>query len=105
MNITIEERINRILSNDKLPMLFLGESIRTVVNLINLSPLGSLDDDVPNRVWKQKDVSYKHLEFRCKGYVHFLKDERSKLDNKFNECIFLGCSHDKFRYRLWDIVG
>ena len=31
------------------------------------------------------------------------KDQRSKLDNKFKPCIFLGYSKDEFGYRLWDL--
>lgn len=50
MNKTIEERIKCMLSSAKLPKLFWGETTRTVVDFINLSPSASLDDDIPNRV-------------------------------------------------------
>jgi hypothetical protein len=37
--------------------------------------------------------------------VHILKDERSKLDSKTNECIFLGNENGEFGYRLlWDPI-
>ena len=42
--------------------------------------------------------------FGCKAYVYIPKDERSKLDLKSKECIFLGYGHEEFRYKLWDPV-
>ena len=106
MNRTIQERIRCMLSDAKLPKYFWGEAMRTAVDLINLSPSAPLDDDVPERVWTGKDVSYKHLRvFGCRAFVHIPKDERSKLDNKARECIFLGYAHEDFGYRLWDLVS
>jgi len=32
------------------------------------------------------------------------KDERSKLDAKIRECIFIGYGHDEFYYRFYDPV-
>ena len=71
MNRTINGRVRCILSHAKLPKAFLGGALRTVVDLINLSPSIPLNGDVPNRVWKGKDVSYNHLRvFGCKAFVH-----------------------------------
>ncbi|KAB5560993.1 hypothetical protein DKX38_005950 [Salix brachista] len=58
-----------------------------------------------DRVWNGKDVSYDHLRvFGCKAFVHIPKDERSKLDVKTRQCIFLGYGLDEFGYRLYDPV-
>ena len=103
MNRTIEERIRCMLSHAKLPKSFWGEAMRTAVDLINLSPSVPLNGDVPERVWRGKDVSYDHLRvFGCRAFVHIPKDERSKLDDKAKPCIFLGYGHEEFGYRLWD---
>ncbi|KAI4299713.1 hypothetical protein L6164_033144 [Bauhinia variegata] len=65
--------------------------MRTVVDLMNLSPSVPLSGDIPERVWKGKDVSYKHLRvFGCRAFVHIPRDERFKLDEKSKQCIFLG---------------
>ena len=88
-------------SDTKLPKSFQAEAMRTAVDLINLSPSAPLDGDVPERVYTRKYVSYKHLRvFGCRPYVQILKDERSKLDDKVKECIFLGYGHEEFRYIL-----
>ena len=52
-----------------------------------------------------KDVSYTHLRvFGCRAFVHIPRDERSKLDKKTKQCIFLGYSEDALGYKLWDPV-
>ncbi|KAG6773118.1 hypothetical protein POTOM_020372 [Populus tomentosa] len=77
--------------------------MKTAVAMINLSPSVPLDFDVLDRVWKGKDVSYAHLRvFGCRAFVHVPRDERSKLDSKTKQCIFLGSEDDEFGYRLWD---
>ena len=55
MNQTIAERVRCMLSSAKLSKPFLGEAMRTVVDLINLSP-ATLLNDVPERLWSGKDV-------------------------------------------------
>ena len=95
-----------MLSNAKLPKSFQVEAMRTAVDLINLSPSALLDGNIPERVWTGKYVTYKHLRvFGCKAYVYIPKDERSKLDDKANECIFLGYQHEEYGYKLWDLVA
>ena len=42
--------------------------------------------------------------FGCKIFVYEPKDERSKLDAKTKQCIFLGYGHEEFEYRLWDPI-
>lgn len=73
---------------------FLGKVMRVAIDLINLSPVIGLDNDILNRVWIGKDVCYDHvIVFSCRAYVHFLKDEISKLDDEATPCIFI--------YRVW----
>ena len=105
MNRTIEERVRCMLSHAKLSKSFWAEAMFTAVYFINLSPSVPFDGDVPQRAWTGKDVSYKHLRvFGCRAFVHIPRDERSKLDKKTKQCIFLGYSEDEFGYRLWDPI-
>ena len=88
-----------MLSEAKLPNSFWAETLNIFAYVINLSPVVALDGDVPNRVWFDKDVSYDHLKvFGCKACVHVPKDERSKLDVKTKQCIFIGYGQDEFGY-------
>ena len=89
MNRTIMERVRSMLSHEKLPKSFWFETMLTAVYLINMSPSVRLKGDVPQRVWTGRSVSYHYLRvFRCLA----AKDQRSKLDDKFKPCIFLGYS-------------
>jgi hypothetical protein len=77
--------------------------LSTAVYLINLSPSYPLQGDIPNWVFNDKEVSYEHLKvFGCKAFVHIPQDERSKLDSKTRECIFLAYGGDQFGYKLYD---
>ena len=77
----------------------------TDAHVINLSPVVALQSDVPNSGWYGKDVFYDHLRvFGCKAFVHVPKDERSKLDAKKKQCIFIGYGLDEFGYRLYDPI-
>ncbi|URE48637.1 hypothetical protein MUK42_14927 [Musa troglodytarum] len=87
----------------KLPKRFWDEALKTAVDVINLSPYTALDADVAEHVWSGQEVFYKHLRvFGCRAFAYIPDNERSKLDGKTKECIFLGYSHDQFGYRLWD---
>ena len=105
MNRTLVERVRCMISDAKLSKSFWGEALSTAVHVINLSPTVALDGDVPERVWLGKDISYEHLRvFGCRAFVHIPKDERSKLDVKTRECIFLGYGSDEFGYRMYDPI-
>ncbi|RDX73198.1 hypothetical protein CR513_47218, partial [Mucuna pruriens] len=77
----------------------------TTMHVINLSPAIALNIEVPDKIWFGKDVKYDHLQvFSCKAFVHVPKDERSKLDMKTRQCIFIGYGHDEYGYRMYDLV-
>ena len=81
----------------KLPNSFWAEALNVVAYVINLSPIVSFSGDVPNKVLFDKDESYDQLKvLGCKACVHVPKDERSKLDVKTKQCIFIGYGQDEF---------
>ena len=103
MNHTIMERIRCMLAESTLPKQFWGEAMKTAVDVINMSPSHPLGNDVAERVWSGKNISYQHLRvFGCRAFAHVPKNERSKLDEKTRQCIFWGYGDDTFGYRLWD---
>ena len=99
------ERVRCLLSEAMLPNSFWGEALLTVAHVINLSNVFALQSDVPNNVWYRKDISYDHFRiFGCKAFVHVPKDERSKLDAKTRQCMFIGYGLDGFGYMLYDSI-
>ena len=103
MNRTLIERVRCMLSKAKLPKHFWGEALYTPVHVINLSHAIALNGEVPYKIWFGKNVRYDHLRvFGSKAYVHVPKDERSKLDAKTRQCIFIGYGQDEFGYKFFD---
>ena len=41
--------------------------------------------------------------FVCDAYVHVPKENRSKLDNKAEKCIFIGYKDGVKGYKLWNL--
>ncbi|RDX90093.1 hypothetical protein CR513_28077, partial [Mucuna pruriens] len=84
---------------------FDGEALYIVVHVINLNPVVALNTKVRDKIWFGKDVKYDHLGvFGCKAFVHVPKDERSKLDMKTRQYIFIGYGQDEYGYRLYDPI-
>ena len=99
------ERVRSLLSQSKLPKTFWGEALLIVVHVLNLSLCIPLQSDTPKRVWLGKNISYGHLwVFECKSFMHIPKDERSKLDVKTRQCVFIGYGQDQLGYRFYDSV-
>jgi len=59
---------------------------------INRSSTAKLDGKVAEKVWICSPIDYSGLRvFGCSVYVIVSNDERSKLNAKSRQCIFLGC--------------
>ena len=85
MNRTICDKIRCMLSHVKLPKYFWGEAMRTVVDLINLSPSYPLEGDIPERVWTGKFVSFVYLRvFGYRAFVMFLETSDPNLTVRLN---------------------
>lgn len=103
MNRTVADKVRSMLSHAKLPKSFWGEAMRTVADLINLSPSIPLNGEILDEVWYGKKASYGQLRvFGCRAFFHIPKDERAKLDARKKECIYLGSPRDELGFRLWD---
>jgi hypothetical protein len=103
MNMTLMEKERSMLSGVKLGQEFWAEAMGTTCYLVNQSPSLALDDITPHEVWNGKKPSLEHLRvFGCDSYVYVPKENRSKLDNKDENCIFIGYKHGVKGYNLWN---
>lgn len=92
-----------MLSSTKLSMSFWAEALSMAYYLVNRSLSYNLKCYVPQHVWSGRKINYSHLRvFGYKAFMYVLKEQRTKLDSKANECIFLGYGDDKLSYRLCD---
>ncbi|KAE8681218.1 Indole-3-acetic acid inducible 11, putative isoform 1 [Hibiscus syriacus] len=97
-NRSLNERARCLRLNAGIPKTS-GLRLLTWRDLINRSPRASLAGKVAEEVWTGHDVSFDNLRiFGCPAYVHVPADERSKLDAKSNECIFLGYKKAEARH-------
>ena len=71
--------------------------------LINRSPRTVLDEKVAEEVWIGNEADYFALRvFSCPAYVHIPSKERSKLDPKSRQCVFLGYGKGVKCYKFWN---
>jgi len=99
------ERERSMLSGARLGQEFWVEVVETSCYLVNRSPLSLLEDKTQQEVWTGKKPSLSHLRvFGCDACVHVAKDKRTKLDNKFEKCIFIGYKEGLKGYKLWNLV-
>ncbi|KAL0440382.1 UNVERIFIED_CONTAM: Retrovirus-related Pol polyprotein from transposon TNT 1-94 [Sesamum latifolium] len=74
--------------------------------LIDRSLRASLGGKVAEEVWTGDPVNFDHLRiFGCPAYVHVPSDEKSKLDLKSKQCIFLGYKKAVKGYKFWDSIA
>jgi hypothetical protein len=104
MNMTLMEKSRSMLSGAELGQEFWVEAVGTTCYLVNRSPSSTLDDKTPYEVWTRKKPSLEHLRvFGCDAYVHVPKENRSKMDNKSEKCIFIGYKDGVKGYKLWNL--
>jgi len=64
-----------------------------------------LEDKNPQEVWNGKKPSLSHIRvFGCDAYVHVPKEKRTKLDSKFEKCLFIGYKDGLEGYKLWNPI-
>jgi hypothetical protein len=98
------EKARSMLKGDGLGQELWAEAVSTTCYLVNRSPSSALDDTSPHEVWSGKKPSLQHLRvFGCDAYVHVPKENRSKLDNKAEKCIFIGYKDGVKGYKLWNL--
>jgi hypothetical protein len=104
MNMTLMEKSRSMLSGAELGHEFWVEVVGTTCYLFNRSSSSTLDDKTPHEVWTGKTSSLEHIiVFGCDAYVHVPKENRSKLDNKAEKCIFMGYKDGVKGYKLWNL--
>jgi hypothetical protein len=92
-----------MLSHAKLPNSFWAEALNHAMYVRNMSPSIPLAGDIPQRVWSDKDVSYKQLKvFGCKAYLCTSRGMRDP--NLIARQSSLSSQSDEFGYRLWDPI-
>ena len=100
---TLMEKARSMLSGVMLGHELWAEVVETVCHLANRSSSSTLEDKTPHEVWTGKKSSLLHMwVFGCDAYVHVPKEKITKLDSKYERCIFIGYEIDLKGYKLWN---
>ena len=100
-NQTVVEMARSTLKAKNLPNMFWGKAIVTAVYLLNLSPTKAVMNQTPYEAWQGRKPRVSHLKvFGCIAYA--LLENRSKLDDKSQKCIFIGYCTKSKAYRLYN---
>ena len=85
MNRSIAEKARCLKLNARLAKIFWADAVSMACYLINRSPRAALDGKIAKEVWTGNEVDY----FGYLAYVHIPSEERSKLDPKSRQCVFI----------------
>ena len=94
-----------MMKEKELPTEYWGETIATIVYLINRFPTKSICDKIALEAWSRNKWTVEHLRvFECVAYVHVPKKQRQKLNDKGVKCIFIDYNSESKAYRLYDPI-
>ena len=87
-----------------LPIKFWGECVFIAGYLINRAPSLILKAKTPYEILYGMKPKYKHLRvFGCLCYAHNQNRGGEKFASKSRKCVFIGCSHEKKGWKLYDL--
>eukprot|EP00253_Pinus_taeda_P021064 PITA_21064 len=105
MNKTLMERARSMLSGASFGQEFWAEAVETTCYLVNRFPSSTLEDKTPQEVWTGKKPSLSHMRvFGCDAYVHVPNEKRTKMDSKYEKCIFIAYKDGLKGYKLWNPI-
>ncbi|CAH9099164.1 unnamed protein product [Cuscuta epithymum] len=100
-NRTVVEMARSMLKAKDMPTKFWGEAVSTAVYILNVCPTKAVLNCTPFEAWRRKTPSVGHMKvFGCIAYT--LVNQRTKLENKAEKCIFIGYSTQSKAYRLYN---
>lgn len=101
----LREKARCLRLNTSLSKGFWVTLINMACYIANKSPRASLDGNVAEEVWIGNPIDLINLRiFGYPTYVHISSKDRSKLDPKSKQCIFIGYNKGVKGYKSWDLV-
>nr|GEY17382.1 hypothetical protein [Tanacetum cinerariifolium] len=90
-NRTLLNMARAVLSDQGMPKCFWAEAVNWSNYVLNRCPNAALKDITPEEAWSGNRPSISHMRvFGCLANVHIPKQQRTKLDDRSVECVFLG---------------
>jgi hypothetical protein len=93
-----------MLNEKNLPNYFWVEAVATIVYIMNRTPIAAVHGMTPEEKFVGKNPDVSHLKvFGCIAYVHVHDKKRSKLNPKFEKCIFIGHFLEQKGYKCFNL--
>ena len=97
------EKTRSMLRGVRLGQEFRAEAMEIACYLVNRSRSSTLEEKTPQKVWTSMKPSLSHLRvFGCDAYVGVPKEKITKLDSKYERCIFIGYKDGFKGYNIWN---
>ena len=92
-NKTIVEMARSMLQHKNLPKNLWSEAVSTTIYILYRSPTKAVLNMTPYEAWFNRKPTVDHFKvFGCVAYSHIPKENREKLNEKGEKCIFVGYS-------------
>jgi hypothetical protein len=104
LNRTLKELLVAMLNSTHLPARFWGGGLNYLHHVIVRSPSSSVPTGTTpyEMVHKCKPDHSPLRVFSCSTWAHIQRKERKSFQDHSKPCVFLGCSEDFKRWKLWD---
>jgi hypothetical protein len=104
-NGTVVATVRSMLKGKGLPGWFWGEVVNTVVYVLNMCPMKSVDGMTPFEAWRGRKPMVHHLRmFGCIVYVQNMTPHLKKLEDRGRKMIFIGYETGSKVYRAYDPI-
>ncbi|KAH9309499.1 hypothetical protein KI387_037410, partial [Taxus chinensis] len=99
------EMTRSMLKGKNLSNKYWAEAVACAVYILNRSPTKIVMNMIPQQAWSGKHHSVSHFRiFGCIANAHVPKETRSKLDDKSENCIFIGYDKHSKAYKLFNPI-
>ena len=90
-----------LLRRGRIPKSFWPEAVNWSIHVLNRSPIFFVPNMTPKEAWSGRNPVVDHFRiFGCIVYAHVPDEKRKKLDNKGEQCVFLGIIEESKAYKL-----
>ena len=105
-NRTLMNMVRTMLFEKEIPKTLWAEAVRWSNYVLNMCPTLMVKDLTPAEAWNGIKPSVAHFRvFGCIAHAHVPEVNRSKLDKRSVECVFLGVSEESKGYRLLNPIS
>ncbi|GMP82636.1 hypothetical protein CsSME_00036854 [Camellia sinensis var. sinensis] len=97
--------VRSLLARGNIPKRFWPEAVNWSIHVLNRSPTFAVQNMTLKEAWSGRRPAVDHFKiFGCIAYAHVLDEKRKKLDEKRENCVFLGVSEHFKAYKLFNPI-